>query len=170
MRSVFRALTLFCVALPSIHAFALDRQPSTVYHARRVGLAERLNGGTAILFAAEQPQLDFMPYRQDSDFYYLTGWNEHGAALLVEAAVQGDDRFPARPYREVLFLPTRNMRIERYTGERLGADTPGAAAKAGVDEVKTMSDLPSLLDELASRDPRALRALWSEPETAQAKS
>ncbi len=170
MRSALRVLALFCVFLPSIHTFGLDRQPSTVYHGRRMHLAEKLNGGVAVLFAAEQPQLDFMPYRQDADFYYLTGWNEPGAALLIESVTSADERTPGRPYREVLFLPTRNLRMERYTGEKLGADTPGAAATAGVDEVKPMSELPALLDELASRDPRALRTLWSEPETAQAKA
>src|SRR5271156_2823397 len=170
MRFTLRALALFTVVLTSIHAFALDRQPSAVYHARRVSLAEKLDGGVAVLFAAEQPQLDFMPYRQDSDFYYLTGWNEPGAAILVEAATPADGPRPARAYREVLFLPTRNMRMEQYTGEKLGADTPGAAATAGVDEVKAMSELPGLLDELASQDPRALRTLWSEPDTAEAKS
>jgi Xaa-Pro aminopeptidase len=51
---------------------ALEKQPSGVYRARRVALAAGLHGGVAILFAAEEPALDFMPYRQDSDFYYLT--------------------------------------------------------------------------------------------------
>ena len=49
-----------------------------------MALAGKLQGGVAILFAAEEPELDFMPYRQDSNFYYLTGWNEPGAALLIE--------------------------------------------------------------------------------------
>ena len=61
--------------------------------------------------------LDFDPYRQNSDFYYLTGWNEPGAALLIV----GPANEPERPgqaarshgYKEILFLPTRNMRMER---------------------------------------------------------
>jgi len=170
MRSILRALTLSCVVLPSIHAFALDRQPNTVYHARRVSVAEKLNGGVAVLFAAEQPQLDFMPYRQDADFYYLTGWNEPGAALLIQSASAADDHHPARAYREALFLPTRNLRTERYTGEKLGASTPGAPTAAGVDEVKDMTELPSLLNNFFKQDPRELKTLWSEPDTAQANS
>jgi Xaa-Pro aminopeptidase len=170
MRSILRVLTLFCLVVPSLHLFALERQPSAVYHSRRVHLAEKLDGGVAILFAAEQPQLDFMPYRQDADFYYLTGWNEPGAALFIQSAKPTEGAHPARPYREVLLLPARNMRMERYTGEKLGADTPGAPATAGVDEVKSMTELPSLLGDLLSHDPRMIRSLWSEPETAQAKS
>ena len=170
MKSILRALALICLAVLAVQAFALERQPAADYHARRVHLAEKLNGGVAVLFAAEEPQLDFMPYRQDPDFYYLTGWNEPGAALLVEAATPAEGSRPARPYREILFLPSRNMRMELYTGEKLGADTPGAAAKAGVDEVKSMDELPALLNDLATHTPPPLPPLWSEPDAAQAKS
>jgi len=170
MKLILRVVALICVAIPALQAFPLDRQPAADYHARRVRLAEKLNGGVAVLFAAEEPQLDFVPYRQDSDFYYLTGWNEPGAALVIQAATPAQGSRPARDYREILFLPTRNMRMERYTGEKLGADTPGAPAKAGVDEVKNMTELPLLLNDLAHQNPLALRTLWSEPDMAQAKT
>ena len=76
-----------------------------------------------MLFAAEEAQLDFMPYRQDSDFYYLTGWTEPGAALLIV----GDAPNAASPrsYKEILFLPARNLRMEKYTGVKMDAATPG---------------------------------------------
>jgi len=112
MKSILRASALICLAVLAVQAFPLERQPASDYHARRVHLAEKLNGGVAVLFAAEESQLDFMPYRQDPDFYYLTGWNEPGAALLVEAATPAEGSRPARPYREILFLPSRNMRME----------------------------------------------------------
>jgi len=169
MKSVRRASALLCLIF-AVQVFALTRQPASDYRARRVHLGEKLNGGVAVLFAAEQPQLDFMPYRQDPDFYYLTGWNEPGAALLIESARPAEDRNPPRPYREVLFLPTRNMRLERYTGAKLGADTPGAPATAGVDEVKNMSELPSTLNELVQQNPTAARTFWSELDSSQAKS
>ena len=169
MKSVRRASALLCLIF-AVQVFALTRQPASDYRSRRVHLAEKLNGGVAVLFAAEQPQLDFMPYRQDPDFYYLTGWNEPGAALLIESARPAEDRNPPRPYREVLFLPTRNMRLERYTGAKLGADTPGAPATAGVDEVKNMSELPSTLNELVQQNPTAARTFWSELDSSQAKS
>jgi len=41
-----------------------------------MALAAKLHGGVAVLFAAEEPLLDLTPYRQDADFYYLTGWTE----------------------------------------------------------------------------------------------
>ncbi len=79
---VFLLLAILVSTPPSS---ALEKQPVSAYHARRVALAAQLKGGIAILFAAEERSLDFMPYRQDSDFYYLTGWNEPGAALMLVA-------------------------------------------------------------------------------------
>src|SRR5580658_4151686 len=78
------ALLILLSLAPLAHS--LEKQSASVYHARRVALSAKLHGGVAVLFAAEEPALDFMPYRQDSDFYYLTGWNEPGAALMVVGA------------------------------------------------------------------------------------
>src|ERR1700756_2439833 len=77
---------------------ALEKQSASDYHARRVALGNALHGGVAILFAAEEPVLDFDPYRQNSDFYYLTGWNEPGAALLIIGPSSEPER-PGQPAR-----------------------------------------------------------------------
>src|SRR5580692_3916058 len=116
MKSYCRALSAVALLLVCAPLHTLYRQPTADYHARRVALANKLHGGVAVLFAAEEPLLDFMPYRQDEDFYYLTGWNEPGAALLIEAPVVAEGTHPARAYREIMFLPTRNLRMELYTG------------------------------------------------------
>src|SRR5580692_11563799 len=122
------ALLVSCLALPRLHA--LSKQPSDVFHARRMALAAKLHGGVAVFFAAEESQLDFMPYRQDSDFYYLTGWTEPGAALMII----GDAPKAASPraYKEILFLPSRNLRMEKYTGVKMDAATPGVEEVSGV--------------------------------------
>ena len=153
-------------SLLSSSGSALERQPSATYHGRRVALGNALHGGVAILIAAEEPLLDFMPYRQDADFYYLTGWNEPGAALLV--AGPDVDARPARPYREILFLPTRNLRMEKYTGVKMDAATPNAAALAGVDEVMPMTALPSALNGMIAADRQVGANLWTHPDSEQA--
>jgi Xaa-Pro aminopeptidase len=169
IRTTVLILLALLVAFPSVRA--LEKQPASVYHARRVALAAKLHGGLAVLFAAEEAQLDFMPYRQDEDFYYLTGWNEPGAALLVvaetEAAGAGDG---GRKYTEILFLPTRNLRQEKYTGVKLDAATPGAAASVGVDGVKPMTELPAVLNELIEADRPLATRVWAEDGNEQAKS
>ena len=151
MKSFCRALFVVALSFASASLYALDRQSTADYHARRVALADKLNGGIAILFAAEEPLLDFMPYRQDEDFYYLTGWNEPGAALLIEAPQPAQGTHPARAYREVMFLPTRNLRTELYTGKKLDAASADASQITGVDEVKMMTDSRSRSIRLQQR-------------------
>jgi len=160
-----RFLLLFLAATLSISvASALEKQPASVYHARRVALGATLHGGAAIFFAAEEPSMEYLDYRQDEDFYYLTGWNEPGAALLVV----GESPQSAR--QEILFLPTRNRIMERYTGIKLDAITPGAAQTAGVDAVLPMTELPSVLNKLIDANRPLLRNLWAEPESKAALS
>ena len=150
------------VAVPSLYAF--EKQPNETYRARRVALGAKLSGGVAVLFAAKEPVLDFMAYRQDADFYYLTGWTESGAALLVVGA--GGDH----PYKEILFLPTRNLRLEQYTGVKLDAATVDVAAKTGVDAVLPMAELPTVLNGLVAKERKLLRNLWTQPASAEAKA
>ena len=140
------------------------------YHARRVHLAEKLKGGISILFAASQPRSEFLDYRQDSDFFYLTGWNQPSAALLIQSPKAAEDKIPARPYREVLFLPARNLRNEQYTGVKLDAATPNAAALAHVDEVRPMTELSSILSQLAAEDPTVLGRIMSQPDSPAAQA
>ena len=71
---------------------------------RRAALAAKLHGGIAILFAAEEPLLDLTPYRQDEDFYYLTGWTEPGAAIMVVGEPAGN-RNGRAPTRRFSFCP-----------------------------------------------------------------
>ncbi|MBW8746987.1 MAG: aminopeptidase P N-terminal domain-containing protein [Acidobacteria bacterium] len=145
-------LAALFLLLAATVAHALDSVPQSEYRQRRIALAEKLKGGAALLFAAEEPQLDFMPYRQDEDFYYLSGWNEPGAALLIISAGPGSvDRLgtqiPEHSYREVLFLPARNLVTEKYTGIKMDAATKDVTEKTGFAEVMsslfTQTDMPS---------------------------
>src|ERR1035437_6589081 len=162
------ALVLAILASVSPLARSLEKQPAHVYRACRLALGAKLHGGVAVLFAAEEPQLDFMPYRQDEDFYYLTGWNEPGAAVLI---VGEDPKAPTpRAYSEILFLPTRDLRMEKYTGANLDATSPGVAQVAGVDAVEPMTELPAVLNRLIDADRRLAHNIWAQPEAPQARA
>jgi Xaa-Pro aminopeptidase len=153
---------------------ALEKQSSTNYHARRVALGSALHGGVAILFAAQEPALDFDPYRQDSDFYYLTGWNEPGAALLIVGPASEPER-PGqvahwREYKEILFLPTRNLRTETYTGAKMDAASPGVSSTTGIDNVEPMTSLAGDLNKLISDDRRMAFNVYAQPGVKAAES
>jgi Xaa-Pro aminopeptidase len=141
-------LAIFCSLISfSLLATALDRQPGSDYHARREKLAGKLDGGVALVFAppeAEGPNAIY-GYRPDDNFYYLTGWPEPGAALLVMSSREAKDDIPARPYAEILFLPSRNYSEERWTGPKLGPENPKAPQLTGVDRVESLDNLRTQL-------------------------
>lgn len=167
---LLRLIALFLLAtstaMPSIRA--LEKQPASAYRARRVALAARLHGGVAVLFAAEEPLLDLTPYRQDEDFYYLTGWTEPGAALLVVS--DAPQATTPRTYREILFLPTRDLHMEKYTGAKLDAASPEVAQATGVDAVQQMTELPAVLNGLIDKDRRLAYNIWTQATASQARA
>lgn len=126
---------------------ALDRQPGPDYRARRQALA-KMAGGVVALFAPLAPIDAVYKFRQQDDFYYLSGVTVPGAALLVSATVEAQGDTPARPYNEVLFLPPHNLRSEKYTGPQLGADTLDVLTTTGFDRVAEMSKLPEEVAKL----------------------
>lgn len=128
-RAIIAALLTFALPLA-----AMERQPGAHYRARREKLAAKLGQGVLILFAntEEEGQNSSGRFRQDNDFYYLTGWNEPGAGLLI--APKSD----ARPYTEVLFLAARNVSQERWTGPKLTAASPEAPRLTGFDSVQSL--------------------------------
>jgi Xaa-Pro aminopeptidase len=158
----FLALVLF-FSLSSAFLLALERQPNAIYQARREALARELHGGVALLFGNYEPTMEYQDFRQDEDFYYLAGWNEPGAALIVADAVPARGGKPALPYREVLFLPERNLRAEQYTGVKLDAASPNVTGITGVREVHSIRDLPAILGE------RGLRSIWTQLDNLHAK-
>jgi Xaa-Pro aminopeptidase len=155
---------LFLLGISSTTLLALDRQPDAIYQARREALARELHSGVAVLFGNYEPALEYQDFRQDEDFYYLTGWNEPGAALIVADAVPARAGKSALPYREILLLPERNLRMELFTGIKLDAASPNATDITGVREVRSIRDLPGILSE------RGLRAVWTQLDSEPAKA
>src|SRR5205823_14399885 len=98
MRKRVVVTVLLLCALPVL---AFERQANADYRARRQKLAAQLGKGVLVIFANTEGegQNATHGFRQDDDFYYLTGWREPGAGLIVAPA---DDN---RPYTEILFLP-----------------------------------------------------------------
>jgi len=137
------SLVLLAAALPAI---ALDRQPNADYHARRAALAQKLNGGVAVIFAATEADGPNATtgFRQDNNFYYLSGSVEPGAALVVASAFSGSPQQPT----EILFLPARNLKQERWTGPKLGPDDPQAPTITGFDRVASLDTLSAEVAKL----------------------
>jgi Xaa-Pro aminopeptidase len=159
-RKIFAAAVFLCVS--ALITTALERQPSSDYHARRGKLAAKLDGAVALIFGppeAEGPN-DIYGYRPDDNFFYLTGWPEPGAAVLVAAAREATNNDPARAYTEILFLPKRNYSQEKWTGAKLGPDDPKAAQITGFERVEP---LDNLRDELVKLVPARTKIYTDVP-------
>jgi Xaa-Pro aminopeptidase len=140
-------IAIFLFALLPASLFALDRQPNADYHARRMALAQKLEGGVAVIFAgteAEGPNA-VNGFRQDNNFFYLSGSTEPGAALVVAPAF---DKNGAQAYTEILFLPSRNPKQEKWTGPKLGPDDAQAPAITGFDHVASLDSLSAEVAKL----------------------
>ena len=78
------------------------------------------------------------PYRQDSDFWYLTGCNEPEAVLVL---------VPGRRHGEsILFCRERDPEREGWDGPRLGPE--GAVDALGMDDAYPISDIDEILPGL----------------------
>ena len=118
---------------------------NSIYSQRRATLAAQLGpGGIAIIpTALEQPRnrdSDFL-YRHDSYFYYLTGFTEPKAWLVIT----GDG---PQGVTTTLFCQPKDLEREIWDGIRLGPDA--APATLALDAAHSVADidthLPKLLD------------------------
>lgn len=150
MRKVI--LSFVAVIVLNFCTVALDRQPGADYHARREGLAKKV-GGLVVLVAPLERMDAVYGFRQDDNFYYLSGVTVPGAALLISPAAEAKGEAPARSYTEILFLPPRNLRLEKFTGPQLGADDPEATKITGFDRVEEMGKLPDEVGKLLMGGP-----------------
>ena len=110
------------------------------YHSRRADLRSALGDGVTVLFGREDRDEDLRTgFFQESNFYYLTGWKEPGAILLL-APLPDNSKAPgyaakAQLPREILFLPERNLEREKWTGRKLGPADPNVKEATGFDAV-----------------------------------
>ncbi len=83
------------------------------------------------------------PFRQQSDFYYLTGINEPNTALLIfPSAVKEQNR-------EILFIPKTDKHAKIWSGENLTKDA--ATQISGIKNVLFVNEMPALLHRLIHR-------------------
>ena len=96
-------------------------------------------------------------YRQDSDFFYLTGFAEPEAvAVLV----------PGREQAEyVLFVRDRDPERETWDGRRAG--TEGATGQYGADDAFPITDIDEILPGLMENRTRVFYAMGTHPEFDQ---
>ena len=111
------------------------------YKARRCDLAKRMPVGCIAVIPAGQEQLRngdaHYRFRQDSHFYYLTGFEEPDALLLVTSGAHSES---------ILFNRPSDPVSEQWTGKRLGQE--GACRILAMDAAFSLSELDVRMPEL----------------------
>ena len=130
-------LLLVVVALPLV---AIEKEPLAEYASRRARVAAEIKGGALILFG--NPDSDLMKFKQEENFYYLTGFNEPDATLVIDAT--GDQP------EEILFIKPRNPSQERWTGvtTSVGAEGQGTT---GMKSVQVRNDLAATMERIVQK-------------------
>lgn len=109
---------------------------------RNALLAQMAPASAAIIFSAPEAQRNAdceYPYRQHSDFLYLTGFSEPEAVLVL---IKSDEKHS----HTVLFNRVRDLTAEIWFGRRLGQDA--APEKLGVDKALPFDEIVDQLYQL----------------------
>jgi Xaa-Pro aminopeptidase len=127
--------------------------------ARRRRQLMRMAGADAALLVAAAPERmrnadAAWPYRQDSDFHYLTGFAESDAVLAL---------LPGRAHGEaVLFCRERDPAHERWHGEVTG--TERAVSAYGLDDAFPIEDIDDILPGMIEGRARVYCHFGREPD------
>jgi Xaa-Pro aminopeptidase len=117
-------------------------------------------GGIAILPAATEKQRNsdvHYHYRPDSDFHYLTGFDEPEAvAVLVPGRAQAE---------YILFVRDRDPTRETWDGKRAGPD--GATRDYGADDAFPIGDIDDILPGLIEQCGRVYYTMGVHPDFDQ---
>jgi len=112
----------------------------SIYSQRRAALARALGNSVAVIPAARHAVRNAdteYEFRQNSDFYYLTGLKEPDAVLIVAPHRERE--------RDVLFLRPRDRTAEIWNGKRVGIE--GAVADYGFEAAYPIDELDAKLPD-----------------------
>ena len=117
----------------------------SIYAQRRAKLIEQMQAGVAVIPTAAERVRNrdtHYPYRFDSYFYYLSGFTEPGAALVLMGGKKS---------RSILFCRDKDPEREVWDGYRCGPE--GARERFGFDESHSLTKLDELMPNLLADQP-----------------
>jgi Xaa-Pro aminopeptidase len=176
-RSFNRLLRFLCVVLElgmvllaALPLAAWEREPLPVFHERRLRLAKQTGGdGVIVLFGYREQDVGISttPFRQNENFYYLTGWTDPDAMLLLVPKAAKDASRAVELDKEILFVPPHDYRREKYTGPKLGPDDADASARTGLSTVKSTTLFASELQEALKKFNKIYTEQTPQPESGE---
>ncbi len=131
--------------------------PIKSYGIRRRYLASQMQKGVAIIPTSPErvrSRDGYYPYRFDSYFYYLTGFSEPEAVLVIVAETDEGAT------KDILFCQDKDVEREIWSGFRYGPES--AREVFGIDETYSISRLDELLPKLLVDQPKVYCALGQD--------
>jgi Xaa-Pro aminopeptidase len=126
-----------------------------IHAARQAQLAQQMQHGVALVRTAPEQLRNrdaHYPFRFDSYFYYLCGFPEPEAVLVVIAGAE---------QKSILFCRDKDLEREIWDGHRFGPE--GAREAFSVDEAYSISRLDEMAPELLANQPRVFCDVGSDP-------
>ena len=146
------ALVAALAAAAPLDLAAREREPNAVYAERRARLSKQVDGPVVLFgYTGKETLSEVARFEQEENFYYLTGLNEEGAALLLIPAAKAGKPYDGPP--EILFLPPRNPGAERWNGPRLGPADADVHDRTGFAVVEPFDNLRGELAKLSASFP-----------------
>ncbi len=147
-----------------------EREPLSVFHERRARLVRDTGGdGLIVLFGYREADVaaTVTPFRQNENFYYLTGWNEPEAMMLLIPKPAKPGNGNAEIDKEIFFIPAHDYRQEKWTGPKLGPDDAEAPARTGFPLMKGTALFQSELQEALKAFGKIYTELTPQPESGE---
>lgn len=160
-------VTLIVVAPSALAQQRREREPNSVYAARRAKLAAEVDAPIVLWgYTGREEISEAAIFAQEENFYYLTGHNEEGAALVIWPASKSASVGGAATdgKSEILFLPPKNPPQEKWNGVRMSPIDPGIEARTGLASVQPIDKLNATLEKSAKTNPEIYTILPYETE------
>ncbi|HYZ87534.1 MAG TPA: Xaa-Pro peptidase family protein [Bryobacteraceae bacterium] len=126
---------LSCLALLISIPVLADGISADEYKTRRAKLREANGDAVTILFGASEEAHGNIRdgFFQEANFYYLTGWKEPGAILVLT------------PTEDNLLIPRRDQDEERWTGPKLGPTDAQTRVQTGFSNIYASESFETML-------------------------
>lgn len=127
-----------------------------IFAQRRANLASQIQGGALVV--ASHPEYIrnddvHFAYRQDSNLFYLTGWEEPESVLIYR---------PGMKPETVMFVRRKDVERESWDGFRYGPE--GCEREFGIDKCYPIEDLQKIAPQLLKETDRIYYRLFKNRE------
>lgn len=137
-RSLLALGVLLVAAVAGAQPLFTDALPPEEFAARRARVMQQIGDGAAIVIGTTE-LASYHKFRQNNQFFYLTGVEVPRAILVIDGKAK----------RSTLFVLPRDERAERSEGPTL-VPGPEAARITGIEDVKARAEFAAALTQLAT--------------------